>query len=223
MTHEARGQVERAFLFADLSGYTALTEAHGNAAAADVVQRFIEIAVGALRGGASVLERVGDELVIVANEAASAVETAVALRNAIAREPMFPAVRAGIHRGHVVERGGQYFGGALNVAARVATLAGPGQIVCTQTIREHAALPGVGYRAMGVVRLRNIPEAIALFELVVEVPDQVIQVDPVCRMQIAPAAAIATVTIGPTTYLFCSDECAASFRARPADYVASGS
>ena len=208
--------VERAFLFADLSGYTALTEAHGDVAAADVVQRFVELATGALRGDAWIFERVGDELVIVAADVVAVVETAVALRDAIAREPLFPLLRAGIHHGRVVERGGHFFGGALNVAARVVTQARPGQIVCTPPVSSVAVRPGLGYRAMGPVRLRNIADPIALFELLVERTRDPVDVDPVCRMQIGEEAALATVTVGTSTYQFCSADCAAVFRARSA-------
>ena len=219
-THHLGRPVERAFLFADLSGYTALTEAHGDAAAADVVERFVELATGALRGDAWIFERVGDELVIVATDVVAAVETAVALRDAIAREPLFPLLRAGIHHGRVVERGIQLFGGALNVAARVATQARPGQIVCTETVSSVAVRPGLQYRAMGPARLRNIADPIPLFELLVERACDAADVDPVCRMQIADEAAAAIVTSGTRTYRFCSDDCAAVFRARSAAAVA---
>ena len=211
--------IERAFLFADLSGYTALTEAHGDAAAADIVERFVEIAASALRGDAAILERVGDELVVVAADANALVETAVALRDAVGREPLFPVLRAGIHRGHVVERGGRFFGGALNIAARIATLAGPGQIVCTEAVICDAEPPGVRYRAMGPVRLRNVTERVPLFEVLAQRAPDVAQVDPVCRLHVVAEDAVATVTAAARTYVFCSAGCAAAFTARPEDYL----
>ena len=74
-----------------------------------------------LQPGARLVERVSDEVVIAASEAAAAVRTAIALRAAIEQEPQCPTVRGGVHAGSVAERGGQYFGGALNLTARVAS------------------------------------------------------------------------------------------------------
>lgn len=212
----APGEVERTFLFADLCGYTALTEAHGNRQAAEIVERFLALAAATLSRGAAILERIGDEVVIVASEPGVAVATAVALRDTVAREPLFPMVRAAIHAGPVVERSGGYVGAALNVAARVAALAEPGQILCTEPVRRVVTRVGVGYRALGTVRLKNIRVPVQLFELVATATDAP-RVDPVCRMQVGPGSAVAMWA--GRTYDFCSEECAAAFRARPGDYV----
>lgn len=212
------GDVERTFLFADLCGYSALTEAHGNRQAADVVERFLALAATTLRPGASLLERVGDEVVIVALDAAAAVSTALALRGVITREPLFPMVRAALHAGPVLERPGGYVGGALNIAARVAALAAPGQIVCTEPVRRAAVIAGVIYRALGPVRLKNIRAPVEIFEVVATAQDEP-SVDPVCRMQVTASEAVAIATWGGRSYYFCSEDCAAAFRARPADYA----
>ena len=63
-------------LVADLSGYTALTEAHGNASAAKIVNRYSEIAKESLHAGTRVLERVGDEILFASSDATSIVKTA---------------------------------------------------------------------------------------------------------------------------------------------------
>jgi class 3 adenylate cyclase len=212
------GEVERAFLFADLCGYTALTEAHGNRQAAEVVERFLAIATATLRPGASVLERVGDEVVIVAAGAAVAVSTALALRERVVREPLFPVVRAAVHAGPVVERAGGYVGAALNVAARVAALAAPGQIVCTEPVKRAVTLAGVSYRALGPVRLKNIRVPVEIFEVVATAADDA-RVDPVCRMQVIAGDAVAVEVWEGRSYHFCSEDCAAAFRARPAEYA----
>lgn len=214
----APGEVDRTFLFADLCGYSALTEAHGNRQAADVVERFLAIAATTLHPGASLLERVGDEVVIVAPDAAAAVATALALRGAVAAEPLFPMVRAALHAGAVLERAGGYVGGALNVAARVAALATPGQVICTDPVRRAATIAGVTYRALGHARLRNIRAPVELFEVLATAPGET-AVDPVCRMQVTASAAVDVVTWRGRRHLFCSAECAAAFRARPADYA----
>ena len=95
-------ETDLVFVMADLSGFTALTEAHGNLRAADVVARYQEIVRSVLEPGVRFLERVGDEVVLVAEEAAPAIRTAVRLRDAIEREPLFPMVRIGLNGGRVV-------------------------------------------------------------------------------------------------------------------------
>jgi hypothetical protein len=73
-------EIELALLIADLSGYTALTEAHGNMSAAEAVTRYVEIVHEVLHPSARLVERVGDEVLIAADEAASLVQTAINLR-----------------------------------------------------------------------------------------------------------------------------------------------
>lgn len=84
--------VERtvAFVFADLAGYVALTEAHGNAEAAGVIERFVGAASTALVAGARLVERVGDQVVIAADDPAVAIDIALRLHSLAARETIFP-------------------------------------------------------------------------------------------------------------------------------------
>ena len=214
-------EVENVFLIADLCGYTALTEVHGNLHAADAVARYAEIARGALQPGAVLMERVGDEVVIVADEAAIAVRTAIALRAAVEREQLFPALRSGVHSGSVVPQGDGYVGGALNLAARVAAHARAGQILCTHRITALAiGCDDVTYQPLGLVRFKNIVDPVSVFEVVVGGQSSEAKViDPVCRMQLQPDTAPARLPLGGRTYHFCSFECARAFADRPDHYV----
>jgi len=202
-------EIEIVFVMADLSGYTALTETHGNVHAAHVLERYLELAEAALAPGARILERVGDEMVIIAADAPSAIATAVRLREGIACEPLFPMVRIGIHAGAVVEDNGRYVGAGLNVTSRVMGQAAAGQIVCTDTVRRLAGGgPAVVYRDLGPVRLKNVREAVRLFDIEETAPPpSAVAVDPVCRMQIGPDAAVAEAIVDGQRYLFCSLEC----------------
>lgn len=214
-------EVEAAFLIADLAGYTALTETHGDMRAASVLARYAEIAEHVRHPETRVVERVGDELLVVAGQVASAVQTAVKLRDAIEREPLFPTVRIGMHAGSIVEQNGKYFGAALNLTARVAAHAGEGQILCTDRVATRAAsVDGVEYRALGQVRFKNIVEPVALFEvLTARQSRETTVLDPVCRMQVKPGSAPARLPYGGSVYHFCSVECARVFAARPDDYA----
>ena len=218
-------EIHLAFVIADLCGYTALTEAHGNIDAARAVTRYADIAQAALQPSARLIERVGDEVVIAAETAAAAVRTAVALREAIESEDLFPTLRTGIHAGSVAVQGGKYFGRALNLAARVAAHARGGQILCTDGVRRDAGdLDGVTYRPLGSVQFKNIVDPVPVFQVITRGDDrEPAWVDPVCRMQVRAESAPARLPYAGITYYFCSFECAKTFAERPEGYVAAPS
>jgi len=213
----------RVFVIADLSGYTALTEAHGGDEAASTVARYRELAERALADGARIIEQVGDELLIVAGDARAAVVSATRIRAAVDDEPRFPGVRIGIADGPVVEREGRYFGPALNLTARLAARAGAGEIFCTAAVTEACRdLDGVAFRALGALRFKNVPTPVDAFAVL---PDrahpQGTATDPVCRMRLDPGTAPARLPFGDTTHYFCSLGCARAFAASPESYVTS--
>jgi class 3 adenylate cyclase/YHS domain-containing protein len=214
------GEVDVVFLIADLAGYTALTEAHGGTEAAKVIHRYVELAERALRPAVGLVERVGDELLIVGSEPRGVLETAIHFRDAIDAEPMFPGVRMGIHGGRVVRNGGRYYGTALNLTARLAAHARPGQILCSDVIAAVCETRGIPCRGLGPVRFRNLPVPVGVFELAVSHPvDAESAIDPVCRMHVTATTAPARLPYGGATYLFCSFECARAFTATPDRFV----
>jgi class 3 adenylate cyclase len=216
-------EVDRTFVIADLSGYTALTESHGGMEAAKVVTRFVELGQAALVHGARILERVGDEILIVADAPIAGARTAVRLLDAVDAEALFPTVRVSVHAGPAYEDGGRYFGTALNLTARVAGHARSGQILCTEPIAVAVANdPELRCRALATVRLRNIAEPVALFELSASsTTHEPSVIDPVCRMRVRPDSAPARLPFAGATFSFCSFECAKTFAEHPERYVTS--
>ncbi len=214
------GEVEVVFIIADLCGYSALTEAHGGVGAAKTATRYVEIAHAVLLPGTRFIERVGDEVLIAADDAPAAVRTAVALRDAVEREPLFPTVRTGVHAGRVVEHDGSFFGSALNVTARVAAHARGSQILCTERVRTLApALEEIAYKSIGAVTFKNIFDPVSLFEVVSgRERVQHAVVDPVCRMQVQPETAPARLPYSGRMYYFCSFDCATVFAEQPERY-----
>jgi len=210
-------EIEVILLVADLSGYTALTEAHGNISAAKVVNRYTEIAKESLYEGTRIIERVGDEILIAGTDAVGIIKTALKLVHKVETEPFFPIVHAGIHAGKVLEQEGHYFGSALNIASRVASHARGCQILCTNAVAEMAGeMEDIKYEAVGEVNFKNIFEPVALFEIITDCRKLEINVvDPVCRMFIIPESASAQVTFKGNNYYFCSFECAKKFTNRP--------
>ncbi|MBI4526998.1 MAG: YHS domain-containing protein [Deltaproteobacteria bacterium] len=213
--------MEATFLFADLAGFTALTEAHGDEAAADLAARFYALAEASLGTGARVVKRMGDAVMIVAGDPAEAVATALQLYRAVEREPMFPMIRVGIHVGPAEERDGDFFGMTVNLAARVAAYARSGQVLCTEKIIDAARnAEKVAVYPLGPAQLKNVPQPVLLFEIVGEGDStSCMKVDPVCRMLVERETAPAKLPFGDQIYYFCSFPCAQRFALSPDVYL----
>src|SRR5439155_7789271 len=118
------GEFMRSVLFVDLSSFTPMTEAMGDAAAARVVERFSELVRDAsARCGGQVIKQIGDEFMVVFADGGAAVNCGLTVQDLVAAEPRFPAVRIGAHFGSVLYREGDYVGTTVNTAARVASAA----------------------------------------------------------------------------------------------------
>ena len=217
----AARELDLALLIADLCGYTALTETHGALKASETVLRFVHLAKSCLEPGVSIVDSIGDEVFCSGADTLSMVRTGLRLRESIEREPDFPRVSIGIHRGPIVEREGRLFGAPINLTARLAAHAIGGQILCTEPIaRAIATSAGVEPRVIGKQQFKNVTYAVALFELVRVSEKRVATVtDPVCRMQVAVDGAAATIVHEGVTYRFCSPECARLFSDAPGLYV----
>jgi branched-chain amino acid transport system substrate-binding protein len=134
----------RTFLIADLRGYTRYSDEHGDEAASALARRFAAIASDAVRAqGGEVVELRGDEALCVFASARSAVRGAVELqrraRERAEGEPALPlGVGIGLDAGEAVATAGGFRGRALNVAARLCSLAKGGQILASETVAHLA-------------------------------------------------------------------------------------
>lgn len=209
------------FLFADLAGFTALTETHGDDDATSVVVRFYDLARDSLNGNVRLVKTIGDAVMIVADEAPEAVSTALRLVAAMRDEPGFPAVRAGLHSGSAVERSGDYFGATVNLAARVTSYARSDQILCTEAVAESIrSLDIAVIHSFGMVDFKNVTRPVALFEIEDSQRHRLHhEIDPVCRMRLDPDIAPARLPFRDQLYYFCSFECAQKFAQTPEAYI----
>lgn len=203
-----------AVAFADLAGFTALTEAHGDEDAADVAEAFYAMARACLTGDARLVKPIGDAVLLVGSDAFATVSTLQRLGAAVDRRPEFPGLRAGLHFGPVVERDGDVFGSTVNVAARVAAHARSGQTLCTAALRDALGAACPSCTSLGLVKLKNVLEPLELFELTAEGPRSNWHLDPVCRMQVPPGSAWEARHAGKTVR-FCSQKCRDAFVAAP--------
>jgi class 3 adenylate cyclase len=208
-------------LFADLAGFTALTETHGDDDAAEIIARFYDLAQASLTGEARLIKTIGDAVMIVADQSSSAVSTALRLTATALSEAGFPAVRAGLNCGPAVERSGDYFGAAVNLAARVAAYARSDQILCTEIVAESIrGLDIAVIHSVGIASLKNVAQPVELFEIEdLQRHATHHEIDPVCRMKLDPDTAPARLPFEERMYYFCSFACAQKFASTPAAYV----
>lgn len=208
-------------LIADLSGYTAFTETHGALHASEIVLRFQRLAAASLEPGVAIINSIGDDVFCAGEDTLAVVRTALRLRDEVERQADFPNIRTGVNRGRIVERERQLFGAPINLTARVASHAVGGQILCTEAIAN--ALCGSAdfeARAIGERRFRNVGRSVLVFELTrANTVVRTSGIDPVCRMQVEIARAVATIAHAGTTYHFCSLKCAGDFAKAPQLYV----
>jgi class 3 adenylate cyclase/YHS domain-containing protein len=210
------------FLFADIAGFTALTEAHGDEQAVQLVDDFAAVVRAELPNvGGEYVKTVGDALMLRVPDPGDAIRLGLWItRNALSGHQA-PSVRVGGNFGSAVERSGDYFGTTINVAARVSALARGGEVLVTgHTAALAADLDGVLYESRGRQALRNIAEPVEIFA-VVRMDDDAghLVVDPVCQMAVDPERAVGRLLFGGSTYYFCSLGCVAAFSQNPQRYT----
>ncbi|MCV7303567.1 YHS domain-containing protein [Mycobacterium barrassiae] len=206
--------LEAAVVFVDMSGFTAFTETHGDHSAAQLAETFAASATRVLGPADEVIKTIGDAVLVVCENPATAVTFLRRLTAEIRRVQGFPMLRAGIAAGPVVKRRGDVFGSTVNTAARLASLAQAGQIVVNDGVAS--ALPAADIAAMtalGSLTLRNVGSPIGAFALDIGTHHRE-HVDPVCRMHVATGVRELTITHAGTSYRFCSTACMQQFAQR---------
>ena len=151
------GTVSSTFVFADIAGFTALTEAHGDEEAAALVAEFCAAVSAELpASGGTQVKTIGDALMLTIPDPGAAVVLGLRIVNELMLGHGAPAVRVGLHHGTAVERDGDYFGAAVNLAARVSAEANGGEVLLTgHTAALAPQLEGVVYES---VRRRTLDE-----------------------------------------------------------------
>lgn len=236
MSWEARSlaEADHTFLFADLSGFTALTEVHGDTEAADLAAGFFEETRALLRDhNAEEVKTLGDAIMIRCNAVPDAIGLALQIVHEVGSRHGFPSVRVGLHSGPAVPRDGDWFGATVNLAARISAAAAGGEILLSGTAAAAAGAPTGGpvsrvsahqrvvLRPRGRRQLRNVADPVELFEASCEASRSSadLPIDPVCRMAVDPEHAAGTLAHEGVEYRFCSLDCAGKFADAPDRYA----
>jgi class 3 adenylate cyclase len=153
------------FLFADLVGYTALAELEGDGRALEVALA-LQRRVGGLvhQHRAEQVKAIGDGLMLRCSDPEDAVRLGLRLMDELAGEGDFPPVRVGIHTGPALASGGDWYGRAVNVAARLCATAPGGEVMVSENTRTAAgSLNGVEWGERELHWLRNVSQPIAAY------------------------------------------------------------
>jgi class 3 adenylate cyclase/YHS domain-containing protein len=211
--------VERTFCFVDLAGFTALTEAHGDLDAVDLLDRFAGLTRQSLSPGDELVKMIGDAVMLTSLSPAAGIAVLASLLERCSEANGFPLLRAGAHHGPAVRRGGDYLGATVNLAARVAGHAGGGQVLATSAVADAARRRGIEVAGLGSRRLRNLAQPVELFEIRLGGHERSSAIDPVCRMRVEPEHAPGSLSHAGQRFWFCSVACVAAFAADPDRYI----
>jgi adenylate cyclase len=152
-----------AMCFLDLTGYTRLTEERGDEAAAELAARLAGLVRrSALEHGGTPVKWLGDGVMFYFREPGAAVLAAVEMAEVVGRHGLPPA-HVGIHAGPVVFQDGDYFGRTVNLAARIAEYARPGEVVVSQEVVDAADRRPVAFTEIGPVELKGVPGTLRLY------------------------------------------------------------
>jgi len=157
--------------FSDIRGFTEYTDQHGDEAAYRVLQQHN----GAVRNqvdlfGGHVVKTQGDSFMVAFPTARSAIQCAVAIQRALTSAQTEPGTRMalgiGINTGEPIQEGGDFFGGPVNLAARICASAGPGQIFVSETTRYVTGrIEAVEFLDRGLHDLKGFQEPQRLYEV----------------------------------------------------------
>jgi ABC-type transport system substrate-binding protein/class 3 adenylate cyclase len=177
-TSDDAGTAIRAFLIADVRGYTSYTQAHGDEAAARLAASFADVVRQAVTAsGGRLVELRGDEALVVFGSPRQAIRTAVELQRRLVEESVATGlplrVGMGLDAGEAVPVGDGFRGGALNLAARLCARAGPREVLVSEGLAHLARkVDDLAYADRGRVSLKGLEAPVRVYQVVfpLEVP-----------------------------------------------------
>lgn len=174
MASSTGGEI-KIFLVADIRGYTKFTQDRGDEAGARLAMRFAKLVKEGLEHhNGSLIELRGDEALAVFTSPRQSLRAAVELQNRFVEEtaadPSLPLrVGIGLDAGEAVEVDGGYRGAPLNVAARLCSLAAPGEVLASQGVVHLARrVEGLRFYEQGPTRLKGLDHPVTVFKVVAE-------------------------------------------------------
>lgn len=150
-----------AVCFADMVGFTTLGGQLETNELGSVVTRFGELAAEVAHHEVRLVKTIGDAAMMSCRDPVPLVRAALSLVEAV-EEAELPSVRAGVSYGPALQRAGDLYGHAVNLASRVTGVARPGSVLCTGEIRD-AAREEFDWSFAGKHRLKGLDGPIPLY------------------------------------------------------------
>ncbi len=149
-------------LFTDIVGSTQRASELGDKAWGDLLQaHHAVVREQLLRYGGREISTAGDGFLATFDGPARAIRCALGICRGV--EPLGLKVRAGIHTGEIELVGDDIRGVAVHIGARIAALAGPGEVLVSRTVRDLVAGSGLSFRDLGTTTLKGIPDEWQLY------------------------------------------------------------
>jgi adenylate cyclase len=151
-----------AICFLDLTGYTRLTEQHGDQAAADTaakLNRLVRRSAAKHQGKA--IKWLGDGVMFLFQRAGPGIVSALEMVTEAEKSGLPPA-HVGLHSGAVLFQQGDYFGATVNIASRISDYARPGEILVSQEALDEAKDVNLDFREIGLVELKGVTRPVRL-------------------------------------------------------------
>jgi adenylate cyclase len=158
------GAADVSFLFCDLKDFTRYAEIEGDAAAIAAIDNFFDVVTRARGDDGRLIKSLGDGAMLVYPDPTGAV-TAGARIIAMMRQEAVPGVHAAVHHGLAIAREGDYFGTAVNLAARLLALSGRDELVTTSAVVE-ATGSRFHWLPLGPRTIRGVADPLPIFRLV---------------------------------------------------------
>ena len=159
-----RPQTPEAAVFADLTGYTELAEASGDEVAADVALAFAQLVTEvAARHRGSIVKLLGDGVLLHFPDPGDAVRASL---DVVRQAPSqgLPAAHIGVNAGPMLYDQGDYFGRTINLASRIASAAGAGQVYVGESVVGAVPQEGFTLSSLGGFDLKGFGEPVALYQ-----------------------------------------------------------
>lgn len=170
-------------LFADITGSTGLYEKLGDEKAHAQVSDCLKLLIDkTIAGGGVHVKTIGDEILSTFPDADSAISVAIGMQEALAGNPL--SIKIGCHLGHVIHDAGDIYGDAVNLAARVVSVATRDEIVTTQpTVDELSPQYRDKARHLDTITVKGKDEPTIMYQILWRVSDDVtvMGTDPTLR------------------------------------------
>jgi class 3 adenylate cyclase len=157
-------RIERppAICFLDITGYTRLTQERGDQVAAGLAEQLGRLVQrAAMANAGKPIKWLGDGVMLYFADPGKGVSAALDLVEDV-RGAGLPPAHVGLHAGPVLFQEGDYFGTTVNVAARIAEYARPGEVLVSQQVVDVADSSSAVFTAVGPVELKGVAGALNL-------------------------------------------------------------